>query len=206
MSYNTIAEAEALIGETFTQVQLNTAQQIIHRYSRYRWESTSLVNRFSSDGVGQIFLNMPVTALTYLKAIDEENSEETTLTRFDDYDYNKKTGLLVFTRAYLTSLLWRYDFNDFEVSYTYGFVSGDEFYGDHIDMVKSAEARLALLYKKNPLRLKNINLGGDGINFNVGMNEGSKKAILADVPRRPRLATYDTKIYHRTLIHDRRLI
>jgi len=181
ISYNSPANAKEITGVDVTQAQLNIAQAYIHSYSHYRWEDTAVVLRFSTDYgfPGRIFLNMPITDFSYLYSIDEDADTETTLTRFTDYDYDKRTGLLFYSDSYMSNFRLTPLLNDFEVSYTYGFDNTNIGY----QKVLFAEAQIALLIKSNPMLMNEVNLSGDKATF----GDAPIQKILKNVPRRIRI-------------------
>ncbi len=190
MAYNTISSAKTLVGVTFVQEQLDAAQSLIHAFTDYRWKATTDIRRFSRDALipatkdsragthfGHVlthrilFINYPINSVTYLRDIDEEDSTETTLTRFDDYDFDKETGRLDIFSGSSSSTI----FNNFEVKYIYGYDSTNEYFA----IVRYAEAQLALMMLKNPLLLTSQGLTGD--NYNYGNNPIDN--ILRNIPK-----------------------
>ena len=193
MSYNTISSAKDFVGVTFTEAQLNAAQSLIHAFTDLRWKDTTVTRRFSRSELqpsikdsraglhfGHVlthrvmYLNYPITTFTSLSEIDEEDDDETALTRFDDYDFDKETGQLDIFSGSSSSTIY----NNFEVVYTYGYDANNEFFA----VVRFAEAQLALMMKKNPLLLSTISLSGDS--YNYGNNPIGN--ILMNVPKPPR--------------------
>ena len=190
MSYNDISTAKAFVGVTFTEAQLNAAQSLIHAFTDFRWEDTTVTRRFSRSELQPsikdtragvhfghtlthrvMFLNYPITTFTSLSEIDEEDGDETALTRFDDYDFDKETGQLDIFSGSSSSTIY----NNFEVIYIYGYTATNEFFA----IVQLAEAQLALMLKKNPLLLAGISLSGDTYNF--GSNPIGN--ILRNIPK-----------------------
>ena len=183
MSYNSLSDVKDILGvDDITQAQLDIAKSYIDNYSRYRWADTDEVMRFTPDrGLpNKIFLNMPITALTYLYSVDEEAETETTLTRFTDYNYDARTGLLYFLDTYYNGWSTLPELNTFEVSYTYGFDSTNANY----NKVKFAEAQIALLINKNPMLFSELNLSGDTAKFG---DNPIQKILEQGVPRRIRM-------------------
>ncbi len=186
MSYNSLADVKEILGvDCITQAQLNIAKSYIDNYSRYRWTATEEVLRFSPDigFPGRIFLNMPITTFTYLKTVDESTTPETltTLTRFTDYDYDQRTGLLFFVDRYINYYITSTPrLNSFEVSYTYGFDNTNVNY----QKVRFAEAQIALLINKNPMMFSEVNLSGDTAKFS---ENPIRKILMQAVQQRPRV-------------------
>jgi len=190
MPYNDTDTAQALIGTagaSLTEEILNVAQAIIHKWSQLRWTDTAVVDRFSGRNNKIVFLNYPITTWNYLKEIDQQNSSENELDRYNDYDVDEKTGKLdisggnykaFFPETEMSSPMGRFinGNNNYEVSYIYGYDSTNNNY----PIVQYVEAAIALEIKKNPLLLQTLNLTG-GTTLNFG-NDGIYKLLLM-IPR-----------------------
>jgi len=175
MSYNSLSTAKNIVSVDLSQTLLDVATSMIHMNTPYRWAATAIVRRFSGDGTNVIYLGMPVTTFTYLKEIDEENSDSDTLDMYDDYEYDKETGRLQnyggFTAGY----------NNYEVSYTYGYTETTD---ARYHTVLYIEAAVALMLKKNPLLLASVSLaGGDHVAFKGTQDGDALWQLLQNVPR-----------------------
>lgn len=182
MSYNDSNTVEELVSTSINSTILNVAQSIIHAWTMLRWESTDVTRRFSAENNRVIFLNYPITSWDYLKEIDQENDDETELTRYSDYDLDEETGKLdisggtynLYFPPSETTPPGRFvrGYNNYEVSYTYGYDSSNVYY----PIVQYVEAAIGLEIKKNPLLLQTIRLtGGDSVSFG---NDGIHKLLL----------------------------
>jgi len=181
MSYNTLATAKAIVGVDLTQELLDEAQSIIHNYTDYRWEATTVTDTYSSKdyrafyGQGRlikslpsddasvllprselsIFLKMPVTTLTSVTIDDVTQTADT------DYEIRMDIGeLRIIAFAFIGSSSLT-GVGDISIVYTYGYDSSH----DAFPLVQGAEARIALLMKHNPLLLPSISLQGDAVNY-----------------------------------------
>ncbi len=194
MSYCTITQAKALIGAEISQELLDEAQQTIHNYTWYRWETTSATDTFSSKdfrtflGHGKLirslpsddasillprtelslFLKMPVITVTSIKIDDTALVEDT------DYEIRKEIGEVRLTSFAFLGSSSLTGVGDIEAIYTYGWGSSHEAF----KIVQGAEARIALLLKSNPLLLETIELQGDRVNY-----RGALERILNQVPK-----------------------
>ncbi len=181
MSYNTLATAKAIVGVDLTQELLDEAQSVIHQYTDYRWESTTVTDTYSSKdyrtfyGQGKliktlpsddasvllprselsIYLKMPVTTLTSVTI------DDVTQTEGSDYEARLDIGeLRIIAFAFIGSSSLT-GVGDIKVTYTYGYDSSH----DAFPLVQGVEARIALLMKHNPLLLPSISLQGDAVNY-----------------------------------------
>jgi len=173
MPYNTLAQAQARVGNEITQENLNDARSLLDMYSEYRWESTIITQTFSG---GQdnfwLDLRLPVISVTSLTIDDVAQTEDT------DFELRRPEGRI----RLFSSLPWGHD--NIVVVYVYGFTgtSGDpevDFYTSTINMVKNVEASLALYLRKNPLQMKQIDIEGGMIAF----DDNQIEKILCRLPK-----------------------
>ena len=186
MPYNSEASEKNYVGIEISDDLLNVAQAIIHHWSQLRWETTAVVRRFSGNNNRCVFLNYPITTWNYLKEIDQENSTETTLTRYSDYDLDEEIGKLDAMGGSLSAYFpptgvepiygFVKGYNNYEVSYSYGYTSSHYMY----PIIRMIEASIALELKKNPLLLQSVRLtGGDTVNYG---NDGIYN-LLKNIPQ-----------------------
>jgi hypothetical protein len=169
MSYCTIADAKAITGVELPQVLLDEAMALIHEYTDYRWEETSITETISGDRGKWLYLKSPIISITSI-TIDGE-----TLTEDDDYEIRHETGMV---RIYMGC---SYGHDNIVVVYSYGYTSSHNRYAQTIPLVKGAEARLALFLKRNPLLLTSSGVSGTTLPFG---KDGIGK-ILMRVPKSP---------------------
>ena len=186
MAYNDSDTSKAIVGKELTDDILNVAQAIIHRWTQLRWSTVAVVQLFSGRNNRVVFLNYPITSWTHLKEIDNQNSSETTLERYNEYDLDEMTGKLDISGGSYTpyfpseahAMAGRFikGFNNYEASYSYGYDSTNANY----EIVKYVEASIGLLIYKNPTLLGAVNLtGGDTLTF----GDDAIHKLLMNIPR-----------------------
>jgi len=172
MSYCSIAQAEALTRVTIPQDVLDAAQAEIHRYTPYRWTSTTETRVLSGTSAGDrfLFLTPPIISVTSLTIDDIALVEET------DYEIRHDEGSL---RVY-EGLPYGHD--NITVVYTYGYTSAHRLYADTFPLVKNAEARIALYLYKNPLMLDAV---GPSTGYTLQFSDAHLLRLLSPIPKPP---------------------
>jgi len=159
MAYCSPATAVALVGQEVSAELLAVAASIIHRYTRYRWASTALIETFSGTGGGSsLFLRFPVISVTTF-TIDFGDGTDAEQTEGTDFDVRKAIGELVSYKGLPIGT------NNLIVTYNYGWQSTDSFYDDTYASVQMAEAMIALYLKKNPLLMSKLGVPGATLEF-----------------------------------------